>query len=73
VATATRFDRQVVPRSAAAAAALERTYELGEASLLEVVDARRTLLEARRTLLGALSQAQIDCSRLGALVGEDHQ
>ncbi len=50
---------------------MERTYQLGEASLLEVIDARRTLLDTRRQLLGALAQAQIDCSRLGALVGEE--
>lgn len=71
VATATRFKTSVVPRSEAAASIMERTYQLGEASLLEVIDARRTLLDARRAYLGALSQAQIDCSRLGALVGED--
>lgn len=71
VATATRFKNNVVPRSEAAASTMEKTYQLGEASLLEVIDARRTLLDARRLYLSALSQAQIDCSRLGALVGEE--
>lgn len=71
VATATRFRNNVVPRSESAASTMEKTYQLGEASLLEVIDARRTLLDSRRLYLSALAQAQIDCSRLGALVGEE--
>jgi outer membrane protein, heavy metal efflux system len=70
-ATATRFRQNLIPRSEASAKTMERTYQLGEASLLELIDARRTLLEARRLHLNALSHAQIDCSRLGALVGKD--
>jgi cobalt-zinc-cadmium efflux system outer membrane protein len=71
VATATRFRNNVVPRSEAAASTMEKTYRLGEASLLEVIDARRTLLDSRRLYLSALSRAQIDCSRLGALIGKE--
>ncbi len=71
VETAARFGSAVVPRSEAAAATMERTYELGEASLLELIDARRTLLDTRRLHLGALAAAQIECSRLGSLVGEE--
>lgn len=71
VLTATRLGTQVVPRAEIAAAAMTRAYQLGDASLLDVIDARRTLLETRRLVLGARAQAQIDCSRLGALVGEE--
>lgn len=71
VGTATRYRTGVVPRAESAAATMERTYLLGDTSLLEAIDARRTLLEARRLLLGALAQAQLDCSRLGILTGED--
>jgi cobalt-zinc-cadmium efflux system outer membrane protein len=71
VAAATRLKNNVVPRSETAASTMEKTYQLGETSLLEVIDARRTLLESRRMVLGALAQAQIDCSRLDALVGEE--
>ncbi|MDY0059385.1 MAG: TolC family protein [Myxococcota bacterium] len=71
VQTATRLGAQVVPRAQIAATTMEQTYQLGELSLLEVIDARRTLLEARRRYLRALSRAQIDCHRLGALVGEE--
>jgi cobalt-zinc-cadmium efflux system outer membrane protein len=70
-ATAARFRQNILPRSEASAKIMERTYQLGEAGLLELIDARRTLLEARRLYLSARSQAQIDCNRLGAMVGKD--
>ena len=50
---------------------MEKSYELGEANLLEVIDARRTLLDSRRLYLSAIAEAQIDCSRLDSLVGEE--
>lgn len=71
LSTTIRFRDNMVPRSEAAATTIEKTYQLGEASLLEVIDARRTLLDSRSLYLRALAQAQIDCSRLGALVGEE--
>lgn len=71
VQSAVRLGGAVVPRSEAATATIERTYQLGEASLLELIDARRTLIDTRRLHLGALAQAQIECSRLGSLVGEE--
>ena len=71
VAIATRFRSNVVPRSETVAATMEKAYRLGEASLLEVIDARRTSLDSRLLYLSALAQAQIDCSRLGALVEEE--
>jgi cobalt-zinc-cadmium efflux system outer membrane protein len=71
VATAARFKSNVVPRSESAAATMERAYELGEANLLDVIDARRTLLEAQSSYLSALARAHIDRSRLGALIGEE--
>jgi cobalt-zinc-cadmium efflux system outer membrane protein len=73
VQTATRLGTQVVPRAETAASTMEKTYQLGELSLLELIDARRTLLDGYRLYLSALSQAQIDCARLGALVGEESQ
>jgi len=71
VVGATRFGSELVPRAEIVAATMERTYQLGEASLLEVIDARRTLLDARGQYLRALVEAQIDCSRLGALLEEE--
>jgi cobalt-zinc-cadmium efflux system outer membrane protein len=71
VAAASRLGSAVLPRAASSAAIMEKTYNLGEASLLELIDTRRTLLDARRLHLNALAQAQIDCGRLAALTGED--
>ncbi len=71
VALAIRHRDRILPRAILAAQTIERTYSLGEASLLEVIDARRTLLETRRVFLGALVQAQTDCARLSALAGEE--
>jgi cobalt-zinc-cadmium efflux system outer membrane protein len=68
---AARLGKEIVPRSAQVARVMEKTYQLGEASLLELIDARRTLLEAHGLYLSALLQAQMDCARLGALLGEN--
>lgn len=68
---ATRYRDRIQPGATSAAQTIERTYELGEATLLEVIDARRTLLETRMQSLEALAKAQTDCGRLAALVGED--
>lgn len=73
ILAAARLKNNVVPRSEAVASTMEKAYQLGEASLLDVIDARRTLLDSHRLYLSALVQAQIDCSRLGALIGEDAQ
>jgi cobalt-zinc-cadmium efflux system outer membrane protein len=69
--TATRLKDRILPRSEAAASTMERTYQLGEASLFEAIDARRVLVETRQQYLAALVQAQIDCSRFKTLVGEE--
>jgi len=71
VELARRYRDQILPQATTAARTIERTYELGEAPLLEVIDARRTLLETKSQLLTALRQAQLACSRLAILAGED--
>ncbi len=70
---ATRYNERILPRAESVAQVIERTYQLGEATLLEVIDARRTLLETKRQFLSTLAQAQIDCSRLREIVGEESQ
>lgn len=70
-ATASRYAAVIEPLAVDAAAVTEKTYLLGETGLLEVIDARRTLLASRRQLVDALAQAQIDHCRLLALTGED--
>jgi cobalt-zinc-cadmium efflux system outer membrane protein len=73
VGIAIRLRDKVVPRSENVVRTMERAYELGESSLLPVLDARRTQLESHRLYLNALVQAQIDASRLAALIGEELQ
>jgi cobalt-zinc-cadmium efflux system outer membrane protein len=70
-ALAARYRDRMRPRAAEATHSIERSYELGESSLLEVLDARRTFLETRTEFLVALARAQRDCSRLAILLGED--
>ena len=70
VTLATRYRDRVRPRAAEATRSIERSYEVGESSLLEVLDARRTFLETHTAFLGALARAQSDCSRLAVLLGE---
>lgn len=68
---ATRIHTQVLPRAVSATTTLERAYQLGEVSLLELIDARRTLLDAHSLDLTALTRAQQDCGRLNVLTRED--
>ena len=69
--TATRYRDEILPRSESTAAIMEKAYRLGEASLLEVIDARRVLVETRLQYLAALVEAQIDSSQLDALTGQE--
>lgn len=71
VQLAVRYRDRVLPRARSAAETIHRTYQIGEASLLELIDARRTLIETQLQFLTTLVQAQTDCSRLRAVVGED--
>jgi cobalt-zinc-cadmium efflux system outer membrane protein len=73
VTLAAHFRDQILPNAESAAKMIERTYELGEATLLELIDARRTLVETRGTFLNALVRAQTDCSRLQVLVGKEQK
>jgi len=68
---AARYRDRIIPRSESAASIMEKTYRLGEASLLELIDARRVLVETRLEYLAALAQAQLDYSRLRALVSQE--
>jgi cobalt-zinc-cadmium efflux system outer membrane protein len=69
--TALRYRDRILPRSESAARIMEKTYRLGEASLLEVLDARRVLVETRLQHLAVLLQTQLDRSHLDALVGQE--
>lgn len=69
--TAERYRDRILPRAESVATIMEKTYRLGEAGLLELIDARRVLVETRLRHLTTLVQAQLDCSRLIALTGQE--
>jgi cobalt-zinc-cadmium efflux system outer membrane protein len=68
-AVARRFRDEVLPRAEGSAATLSRAFELGEAGLLDVIDARRVRLDARREYLDLLLAMQDACADLAALSG----
>ena len=70
-ATAERLRGEVVPRAELAAGKVERAFQLGEASLLEVLDARRSFLETQRETLAAELAQQLECGTLAILAGGD--
>jgi cobalt-zinc-cadmium efflux system outer membrane protein len=66
-AIARRFREEVLPRAEASARTVGRAFELGETGLLDVIDARRVLLDTRREHLDALLEMQHACGALAAL------
>lgn len=67
---AQRFDGEILPRADAASRAVERGFELGEVSLIDVLDARRVLLDARKDAIEAGLRARVECAALAVLTGE---
>ncbi len=68
-AAARSFSEQILPRAEGSARTLGRAFELGEAGLLDVLDARRVLLDTRREHLDLLLDVQNACGDLAALAG----
>ncbi len=66
-----RYREAILPRAEQTARTLERSFQLGEASLLDVLDARRVLLEARRDALAAWLERETDCATLHYLFAGD--
>jgi cobalt-zinc-cadmium efflux system outer membrane protein len=64
-----RFREEILPRAESSARTLGRAFELGEAGLLDVIDARRVLLDTRREYLDLLLDMQNACNDLAALAG----
>lgn len=67
---AARHREQILPRAEKVASMLERSFQIGETALLDVLDSRRVLGEARREYLAVLLQTQLECLRLRLLLGE---
>ena len=66
-----RYRDAILPRAERTASTLERSFQLGEASLLDVLDARRVLLEARREALATWLERETDCATLHYLFAGD--
>ncbi|ABC80793.1 TolC family protein [Anaeromyxobacter dehalogenans] len=70
-AIADRQTTRILPRAEESARTLERTFELGETGILDVIDARRVLLEARREYLSSARERDVDCGALILLSGRE--
>jgi cobalt-zinc-cadmium efflux system outer membrane protein len=70
-AVAERQKTNILPRAEESARTLERTFQLGEAGILDVIDARRVLLEARREVLSSARDRDMECGALILLSGRE--
>ncbi|MFY3743510.1 TolC family protein [Anaeromyxobacter sp. Red801] len=70
-AVADRQKIRILPRAEESARTLERTFQLGETGILDVIDARRVLLEARREYLASARERDVDCGALILLSGRE--
>ncbi len=70
-AVADRQKTNILPRAEESARTLERTFQLGEAGILDVIDARRVLLEARREVLSSARERDVECGALILLSGRE--
>ncbi|HET9595137.1 MAG TPA: TolC family protein [Anaeromyxobacteraceae bacterium] len=70
-AVAERQKTSILPRAEESARTLERTFQLGEAGILDVIDARRVLLDARREFLSSARERDVDCGALILLTGRE--
>ena len=68
---ARRYRERILPRAERIAEVADRSFRLGEITLLEVIDARRTLGESKRDYLAFLLRARLEYGRLAILLGKD--
>ncbi|MFH1143416.1 MAG: TolC family protein [Candidatus Eisenbacteria bacterium] len=68
-AQAAAYGDDILPRAREAAVALERLYEVGEVGVFEVIDGRRTLLEAEADMVNACLEYQVAYADLNVLIG----
>ncbi len=62
---------RLLPAAEQSAAVAATSYRLGEIGLLEVIDSRRVLIDARKTTLTALGRAHAECQQLAILAGTE--
>lgn len=63
------FRDEILPRARLATEAMERLYELGEAGLIDLLDARRTMIETEMEMLAACLASHLAALDLEALWG----
>jgi cobalt-zinc-cadmium efflux system outer membrane protein len=66
---ASRLKTDVLPAAHEALNAMTRGYELGKFSLLDVLDAQRTLFQGQSQYVQALTDAHLAYADIGRLVG----
>lgn len=69
VATAATVRDDIVPAAAAALADTERGFSLGKFALADILDTRRTLLEAQLQLVDALAEAHLAEAAVSRVLG----
>ena len=69
-ARARGFRDVILPRAVEVAAAMEKMYQVGEVDVMNVLDARRGLIEIESELLGAYLESQLVYLQLAALMGD---
>lgn len=68
---AIRYRDRIGPRVEFIVRTYNKAYKHGEATLLEMLDARRTLLKMRMNSLKTFIAAQIQCGRFAAFLGKE--
>jgi cobalt-zinc-cadmium efflux system outer membrane protein len=71
VAEARALHDEVLPGAQSVFDATTKGYELGKFGFLDVLDAQRTLLQARSQHLRAVAQAHLAAAEMDRLLGED--
>ncbi len=69
LATAAEIRTAILPAAESALVSMERGFRLGKFGLAEVLDTRRTLLQARHQLVDALTEAQLAHAGIIRIVG----
>ncbi len=67
---AARYRDEILPRAERTLAMLEKTFRVGETTLLDVLDARRTAGSIRREALESRLSAKLACERVAAVLAE---
>jgi cobalt-zinc-cadmium efflux system outer membrane protein len=68
---AARYANEIAPRAEKTLEMLEKTFRVGETTLLDVLDARRTAGATRREALESRLSAKLACERVAALLAEN--